>query len=238
MTVRFHGNVIGCDATMPQRTKRRHESAKYGDTEAAIARSSGQCLDFNQVTVVFNLADGRRRLAVSGHWGVLGRDGYTHTTVGPQRGLRPLTKAERRMSYQAWTDRHGGTAAALQTLRKRGRRRGPLDQKPLTWAQAVRIATRENTVLIPELKSIWFQLRQVADYMVSVCASQNYPLWPMTLIWMRKAEEKVDAFREAGSQIAVIFGNRRRLAFGRNLVARWDREPTRVWGPGPAARWV
>lgn len=244
MSVRYRGNLVGFDATMPTSTSRRHESPAKGDTQSAIEAAMGGCLDINEQVIWLRFKVGghwvRLAIPVSGHWGTLGRDGYTHTFKGRQRGARKLTRAEKRLSYQQWVDRYDGTTADLNAVCKRGwgRRRGHWDH-PMTWWQQVTHANRVGTILTPELKSQAFATNPaVAAHMVEVCRRFDYPLWTMALLNMKRAAGKCAQIRRAGGQFALIFGRFRHLARGSSKVAGWPVKPTRIWGPKSARQWL
>lgn len=240
MPVAYHGNRVGFDAVMPRSTRRRHESPKYGDAQSAIARARGGCLDINLQTVLVDLGDGRRRhMPVTGHWGRLGSDGWTHTTLGRQRGLRRLTRAEKRLTYQQWVNRHGRGLRALQSLRKPGRRGSAPTDSCLTWNQAVAHAERVGTVLTPELKSRRFATHSyISEHMVAVCRKHDHPLWAMALLNMWRPQDKCRRMIGAGGQFALIFGRARHLARGSSKIRSWPVQPTRIWGPKSARQWL
>lgn len=238
MSVRLGGKQVGYGSPAPLNPTRRHEPPKYGDAQDALRRSKGRCLDLNLQLVEFATSRGRRYLPVAAHWAKVGQNGYTH--VWEDKKLRTLTRNERRMTLQLWVDRHGGTVRALNALRKRGRKGGPITNYPMTWAQLVPYAAKVGAVMTPELKHPRFSYHYVAAHMDSVCKANDYPLWPMTLLWMSNARGKCNAFRARGLHFAIIFGNRKHLAYGRNPLTSWraDRRPTRIWGPPAARSWL
>ncbi len=232
--------VLHWDTPAPPHTQRLHLSTRVGDSMHGIdlcsRRPAGAdqvaALDYNMQTV--EAVDGlgeRTVIPVSGHWTSIGRNGYDscHLESG---GLRRLTRAERRMTYQQWVDRHEGTLASLQDLRRRN------GDFPMTWEQSVQYAAGKGVVLTPELKSQGFTLDLVAEDMVRVCREFDYPLWAMALLSMKFADLKCAAIENAGGSFALIFGRFRPQAGGANQVAGWVVKPSQIWGPVIARRWI
>lgn len=234
MSVRYGARTVGFHTPAPHVTRRRHETPAAGDTQSAIMRASGGCLDYNLQIIVFKTG----LTPVGMHWPKVGQNGFTHCHLKGHQ--RPLTRAEKRLTVQAWVDRHGGDVRALNSLRKKGggRKRKAINDYPMTWAQAVRFADRCDTVLTPELKSRRFALEAVAKGMGAVCKKYDYPLWPMTLLKMVMAKEKCAAFRKQGYEFALIFGKFRSMARGTNKIKSWVYKPTEIWGPASARAWL
>lgn len=238
MSVRYGARHVGFETPAPRFTKRRHETPAKGDTQSAIIRASGGCLDFNLQAIKFKTGI----QPVGAHWAKIGQNGFTHYAQDGK--LHKLTRRQKRMTIQTWVDNHGGTVKALNMLRKRGGRRTgkrrirAINDYPMTWKQAVKFADRCDTVLTPELKSIKFALEAVAKDMATVCATYNYPLWPMTLLKMKKAREKCAAFVSQGYEFALIFGKFRSQARGTNKIKGWEHKPTVIWGPASARAWL
>lgn len=238
MSVKYHGRRVGFGTPAPQVTRRRHETPYAGDTQSAIIRASGGCLDVNLGLIKFK---GRPlKVPVTGHWPQVGRNGFTHWKPGPKQPLKKLTAAQKKMTMQAWVDHHGGTIHALNMLRKRGggKRKRPINDYPLTWGQAVAFADRCNTVLTPEVKDTEFANRLIAKSMAEVCGKHDYPLWPMALLKMRKCKEKCEAFTIQNLEFALIFGKFRAMARGTNKIKGWEHKPTVIWGPASARQWL
>jgi len=235
MSVRYGARNVGFGAPAPKYTKRHHETPSAGDTQSAIINANGGCLDFNVRVIQF-----RTGLQIYGaHNTGVGQNGYTHCKL-PGKSLRPLTRSEKRLSMQAWVDRHGRNIEALNSLRKRGGgpRSKPINDYPLTWGQAVRFADRCDTVLCPELKDRRFTQRAMASEMARVCKALDYPLWPMALLSMWKPDQKCAAFVGQDYEFALIFGKQLYLAYGRNKIAGWKHKPTVIWGPKAARAWL
>jgi len=235
MSVRYGARNVGYRTPAPKYTKRRHETAVAGDTQSAIIRANGGCLDFNVRLIKFETGTH----PVGAHNTGVGQNGYTHCQLHGHR-MRQLTRAERRLTLQQWVDRHGKNVTALNALRKRGAlsRSHPINDYAMTWRQAVKFADRCDTVLCPELKDRRFTQRAMARYMASVCKELDYPLWPMALLSMWKPAEKCAAFVGQGYEFALIFGKSRYLAYGRNKIKGWRYKPTVIWGPRSARAWL
>lgn len=233
MPVRYRGRLVGFDTPAPASTRRRHETPTRGDSQSAIIRASGGCLDFNMTALTFNTHTGRHYLPVAGHWPNVGQNGWTHTNIGG--GIRPLTKAEKHMSLQSWVNSHGGNIHALNSLLKHAGRHEW--DYAMTWGQAVPFAADHNTILTPELKSQAFRFFTLAKHMASVCREHDYPFWAMALVNMKYAREKCAAVVAAGGSFALIYGHNRRLALKPPAGWPWTPKPTRNWGPVWARRW-
>lgn len=223
---------------MPKATQRRHFDSDKSDCESSIRRTAQgpvgpdgvRAVDFNVQVVVVKIAGRSVRVVVSGHWQKIGWNGMTH--VRTSKGLRRLTRREKRMTYQQWVNLHDGDLEALLSLRR------PNGDRPLTWEQAVRLAKDLKVVLTPELKSRAFVRADVAEHLVQVCGEHDYPLWSMALLSMRYCKGKCYAIVDAGGQFAIIFGRQRYLAYGPNLIKNWTLSPSRIWGPKRAVRWL
>jgi hypothetical protein len=239
VSVRYGAKQVGYRTPAPQVTKRRHETPAKGDCQSAIMRASGGCLDFNLQLIRFKTGT----QPVGAHWADLKKDGFTHCHL-PGQKLRRITRAEYKKypTLQKWVTGHGGEVRALNALKKRGGGRfgksKAINDYPMTWVQAVRFADRCDTVLTPELKSPGFAKKTVAATMAQVCRTLDYPLWPMTLLSMAGAEQKVAAFVSQKLQCALIFGTDRWMAKGRNRVKGWRYKPTVIWGPASARAWL
>lgn len=237
MSVRYGARQVGFSTPAPGNTKRRHESPKRGDAQSAIMRASGGCLDFNLQCVIIQHPS-KVFVPVGAHWDSLKKNGITHTNIDGK--LRKITRAEYRKykTIQAWVDGHGKNVRAINSLHKKGRRRGAANDYVMTWEQAIKFADRCDTVLTPELKDLAFTLTGVAKGMADACRKLDYPLWPMTLLKMKKAAEKCAAFRSQGYQFCLIFGKFRSQARGPNKIAKWPHKPTQIWGPRSAKQWL
>lgn len=223
---------------MPGGTQRRHETPKAGDSKAAIRRTQHmaagpdhvKCLDFNMQVILLVVAGIKRWVAIGAHWPTIGQNGYDRCVINGH--VRKLTRAEKRMTIQAWVTRHGGGIEALHMLRR------PNGDHILTWDEAVPYAKAHGVVLTPELKSRKFATPAVAKAFVDVCRKHDYPCWTMALLKMKEARGKCSAIVTAGGQFAIIFGNFRSMARGKSKIANWTVAPTQIWGPGSAKRWL
>lgn len=230
--------ILHWDTPAPPATQRLHLSTKVGDSKHGIRLAARRglgadgvkALDFNMQTVAVSVErNGVARfevVPVSGHWAQLGRNGYTRCYQNGR--LRVLTRAEKRLTYQQWVNRHGCTLASLQTLRRRN------GDYPLTWGQAVQYAASKGVMLTPELKSPAFARRDVAEGMIWACKKFDYPLWAMALPTMKFAAQKCAAVVGAGGSFCLIFGRGirgriRRIATGRRVSKGWTVPPTRFW---------
>jgi len=238
--MRSGSRVLDWDTPMPAATGRLHLSTKVGDSYHGIRlcanRPAGadklKALDWNMQTVVVMVPGrGLQVVPMSGHWPQLGKNGYKRCR---QRtgGVRRLTRAERRMTYQEWVDKHDRSLDALKAVRRRN------GDRPLTWGEAVQYAVVHGVVLIPELKSRAFARVDVAEGMRWACEKFDHPFWAMALLNMWGASRKCAAVRAAGGQFALIFGRFRRLARGTNKVKGWSSKPTQIWGPRTAKWWI
>ncbi len=240
---------------MPGSTQRAHFTPARGDCHAAIMAVGRKALGSDKIKALdANLQAIKVKLkgiwvwrVVLGHWGVLGRDGYTHwvDSKGKHHALvtpRMARKARRSgkkltvqttMSYQQWINDHGGSEESLHLLRKRN------GNTVLTWEAAVTIAKRNGVVLCGELKSRAFATTAaLAEYMVAVCRRLDYPCWVMSLLSMWNAQGKCQMFRTAGADFALIFGRFRNQAKGANKIVHWTNKPDQIWGPASARQWL
>lgn len=223
---------------MPRETERAHFEPAQSDCLSAILSASHRplgadgvrALDFNMQVVIVTINGHRVPVAIGAHWFKIGWNGMTHVVT--EHGVRALTRRERRMTYQQWANAHGGDVKSILSLRRAN------GDRPLLWEEAVSLAKEHGVVLTPELKSQKFGWPSVAAHMVAVCKQHDYPLWAMSLLWMKNCKEKCHAIIDAGGQFAIIFGNRQYLALGPNRVKRWALRPTQVWGPRRAKRWL
>jgi hypothetical protein len=224
---------------MPENTQRNHPAYKRANSYAAIRATARKplgpdhvrCLDWDMQTIVVTIGGRRVTIPISGHWKTLGANGYTRWNDGHR--TRRLTRAQKRMTTQAWVDRHGGTIAALHQPRRAN------GDRYLTWEESVTYAKSHGVILTPELKSLAFALPDVAQAMVAVCKKHDYPLWAMALLRMKNCRGKCEAIVGAGGQFAVIFGRFRSMAARRPADwANWRHKPTKIWGPARAKAWL
>lgn len=215
------------DTPMPAHVHRHHEDPGTSDNYAAIRRAVREPIGADQIRANdLNLQAYwsrrlRRWVKVGGHWYDPARNGYTRVKRRLRRGTRPMNKRERRRTEWTWEQ--------LQRLRR------PNGERPRLYSELVSYGVAHGVVQVGELKHRQYATHQLAAELVDEARVNDHPAWYMVLDDMAP-RGKVAAVRQAGGQIAMIFGRdgaRKPATWG-----QWSSYPTRMWGPAYTQRWL
>lgn len=215
------------DTPLPGHVDRHHEhpdrSDNYGELHRAIREPVGPD-DVIAADVNGQLFWSRRlkRYVVAGaHWREPGPNGYTRIRRRLLPGTRRMRPKELHRTDWTWEQ-------ARRWRRPTGERLRTIDE---LYAKAVLL----GVVIVLELKHPAFSYLGVAAELVTAARRHDHPAWYMVLDDMRP-RGKVAAVRQAGGQIAMIFG--RDGAERPRDWADWAFYPNQMWGPASTRRWL
>lgn len=219
--------ILHWDTPMPGHVHRHHEDPRTSDNYGAIRRAAAEQVGSDDIRT--NDCNGQwyycrrlgRWICSGGHWHEPDRNGYTRIKRRLLPGTRKMNRRERNRRDWDWDQVR--------------RCRRPNGERPRMIEELYTYGVLHGVVQIVEEKHPKFGAASLVGDLVAAARRHDHPAWFMVLDDMAP-REKVAATRQAGGQIALIFG---RDGVDRpHDWASWLAYPNQVWGPDYAKRWL
>lgn len=219
--------TLHADTPMPGSVHRRHEDPDTSDNFGHILRAAAEPVGADGVIATdtneqaFWSTRQRCWVRAGAHWRRLSWNGYTRMKRRFLPGTRRMTAEELRREEWTWEQAR--------------RARRPNGERLRTDEELVTFGVLHGVVLIVEEKHPAFRSTELAREAVAVRRRHDHPAWFMVLISL-EPRGKVAAMRQAGGQIALIFGHDPVVQPAH--WADWEFYPNQIWGPDNAKRWI